>query len=248
MNTLTRVLIASLCLSGCENAREDCAEQLQKVNADFWGATGDLDVERMGSFARLPQHEAPACVTQVLEDPKIDAEQRLRFRQIAPLWRAAVADRNAAAEPEVDAEDLIRASPSADFYVEACSLNYQPACKRAELAHDVLDCSRGKGHACQGAAEGVQALTEFPQAFASPLVLLAKGCHSGSQGSCDALAAREDLGSLDPDFAASICDRQPAEGVCRRGLESKAKAELSKAKLCDPLKVAEFCPPEEAQP
>jgi hypothetical protein len=248
MKVLARIVLATLCLSGCKDETEDCRAQLQKVNADFWGESGALEVERMGAFERLPQHDAPACVTEVLEDPKIDADQRLRFKQLAPLWRAAVADRNAAAEPEVDGEGLIRASPSADFYVEACSLNYEPACKRAELVQDVLDCSRGKGHACEGAAEGVQALSEFPQAFASPLVLLAKGCHSGSQGSCDALAAREDLGSLDPDFAASICDRQPAEGVCRRGLESKANAELAKTKLCDPLKVAEFCPPEEAQP
>lgn len=248
MNTLTRILVASVCLSGCEDAREDCSVQLQKVNADFWGATGDLDVERMGSFARLPQHEAPACVTQVLEDPKVDARERLRFKQIAPVWRATVADRNAAAEVEVDAEGMIRASPSADFYAEACALDYEPACARVQLAREVLDCSRGKGHACESAAEAVAGLAEFPQAFASPLVLLAKGCHSGSERCCGALADHEDLGELDPNFAASVCERQPAPGVCRRGLESKSRAKLARNKLCDPLEIREFCPPEAPAP
>lgn len=235
-------------LGACTSEVDTCREQLEAVLAEFYAENPqELQVEHFASFDRLPQHDAPSCVTQVLHDKKIDADLAKRFELISPLWHAAVSDRNSALEPEIDAEGLIRASPSAEFYGQACERGFRAACARQKLAERVLACARGHKGFCFDAAGLVAELQHYPQAFASPVTLLAKGCMSGSTDACGQLSAHGKLRSLNVDFAALVCDRMPSEALCRHALSSTQHPELAGKKLCEPLGIGEFCPQPEAE-
>ena len=77
--------IAALTLA-CDSELDKCRTQLDATLADFYqGKPDELQVEHFAAFDRLPQHNAPACVTTVLNDATIDAAKRKRFELIAPL-------------------------------------------------------------------------------------------------------------------------------------------------------------------
>jgi hypothetical protein len=150
----------------------------------------------------------------VLADETIEPAQRELFMLLPALWRGAVADRNAASEPEVDAEGLIRASPSVEFYAQACERGFAAACPREQLAQLVINCSRGRSKPCLEASKQVAKLSEFPQAFPSELTLLAKACTHGSEPACAALVDHPDRAKLEPQLVKALCAARSLEPLC----------------------------------
>ena len=88
-------------------------------------------------------------------------------------------------------------------------MGHEASCTRADLAKSVLACSRAKPSACEKAARALaqSPAPPYPQAFASHLVLQAKGCLHGCDDCCEQVKTDPEANSLEAPFGSDLCAR-----------------------------------------